>query len=119
MKRSQLVLSVALLLCFSTVRSSAQGLYFYLVNNSGQAFDKIYVSPSEQDRWGYNLIPNTYLYDGYKTRIDISESYGRTCYFDLKVVTAQGQWYKFSALDLCELYSITVNWNWTYNLVWE
>lgn len=119
MKPERTFLLASFMLCLNTIQSNGQGLYFYLANNTGKTFDKIYVSPSEQGRWGNNLIPTTYLNDGYKTRIDLSENYGRTCYFDLQINTTDGRWYTFSTLNLCDLYSVTVNWDWTYQLVWE
>lgn len=120
MKKSLVQLSfVAVLLAFASMSASAQALYFYLNNNTGKTFTEIYVSPSESDRWGYNLIPYSYLYSGYQTRIDIPSTYGSTCFFDLKVVTTDGTWYKFTELDVCRLYRITVHWNWTYTTEWE
>lgn len=116
------LISSALLTCFwllAPARIQAQQLYFFLINNTGQSIAKVYVSPSESDRWGYDLLGSGYLSDGYQIRIDIPASYGSTCYFDVKVVTYDGTSYKFTGFDMCELYSLKVNWNNTYNTVWS
>ena len=104
---------------FSVGAMNAQALYFHLSNNTGKTFAKIYVSPAESGSWGYNLIPRSYLYDEYETTIYLPSSYGRTCYFDIKIIATDGTWYKFSDLNICDLYRLTVNWNSTYNTQWS
>jgi len=110
---------IAALMALCHVSATAQSLYFYLYNNTGKTFTKIYVSPSESDSWGNNLIPTSYLYSGYQTKILIPATYGETCYFDMKVITTDGTSYKFTSLDICQLYRITIHWNWTYTTEWE
>ncbi len=104
---------------FTPTQSQAQQLYFFLINNTGQSIARVYVSPSESDSWGYDLLGNGYLYQGYQIRIDIPASYGQTCYFDVKVVTYDGTVYKFTGFDMCDLYSLKVNWDNTYHTVWS
>jgi hypothetical protein len=70
--------------------AKAQELYFYLYNNTGRVITEAYVSPSESNMWGRNLIPYDYVYDESQLLVFIPANYGRTCYFDLKVIATDG-----------------------------
>ena len=99
--------------------TQAQSLYFYLYNNTGYTISKVYVSPSEYSSWGYNLIPGKRVYDENQLYVFIPNTYGNTCYFDVKVVASNGKWWKFTNLDMCDLYRLSINWNGTYRTEWD
>lgn len=119
---SKALFSLAITLgCWFNAITSAQGqeLYFYLYNNTGRVITEVYVSPSEDNMWGRNLIPYEYVYDESQLLVFIPANYGSTCYFDLKVIATDGTWWKFSSIDICELFRITINWNGTYYAEWD
>lgn len=62
-----------------------------LVNNSGRDIAEIYVAPSNMDDWGDNLIPEgKVLPNGNKVPIEFQRYTEGDCYYDVKVITADG-----------------------------
>jgi hypothetical protein len=83
---------------------------FELTNNSGRDIQEIYVAPSNMDDWGDNLIPDgKVLPSGNKVPIAFQRFSEGDCYYDVKVITADGGEGEMNQVNLCETTSVTFN----------
>ena len=78
MKIKLLVLfAVITLLSFSSVKnSSAQALTYDVVNNTGVTLVDVYVTPSETNNWGNDILPNHVFENGMTITVTIPADYG-------------------------------------------
>jgi hypothetical protein len=95
------MLGLLLLALLGFVRpAAAQGdPSFTLVNRSGQVIREIYVSPSEQQYWGADLLRDQVLPNGRSFTVRVPPAAG--CRQDVRVVFADGRPEERRAQDTC------------------
>jgi hypothetical protein len=107
MKR--LILAVALVAVAAASPLSAQSkLDFTLLNKTGLTIDYVYVSPTNNDEWGEDVMGRDVLAHGESVDIVFSRS-EKSCMWDLKVKDEDGDEVSWGNLDLCQASHITLN----------
>ncbi|QCK87195.1 hypothetical protein E8L99_16235 [Phreatobacter aquaticus] len=93
---------------FASVEAHAQAQQnFAMVNRSGAQIDEVYVSASNRDSWGRDILGDGVMPSG--TRRNITFPRGtRACEFDIRVVFANGQRRETRGVDLCQVSTVTV-----------
>ncbi|MFN8632518.1 MAG: argininosuccinate lyase [Chloroflexota bacterium] len=102
------VLVALSVLMLSTATAFADPRDFELVNNTGRDITEIYVTPSNLDDWGDNLLTETqYLPSGNKVPIHFKRFTEGNCFYDVKVVTSDGAEGELNQVNLCETNTVT------------
>ena len=101
--------ALALVALASITISAAQGrnLDFTLVNKTGLTIDEVYLSPTNDDKWGKDVMGKDVLKNGDKVDITFSSS-ETSCNWDLKVVDEEKDEIEWTKLDLCKAEEITL-----------
>lgn len=97
---------VGLFFLIAGLSINAQQQNFSLVNGTEFVISYVYLSPSETDTWGEDILTVDVL--GASEQCDVSFEGHDQCYWDLKAVAADGSEAVWSGLDLCEAYVITL-----------
>lgn len=87
---------------------TAQGKQdFTLVNKTGLIINELYVSPSDDDEWGEDVLGRDVLKNN--ERVDISFSRKeKACKWDLKIVDEDDDPIVWEDIDLCKAEEITL-----------
>ena len=85
----------------------AEDLVFSLTNESSAALQELYVSASETDAWGDDILGRDVLASGENGDVTIADGM-ETCAYDLRFVMDNGNTIEGSA-NLCETNSFTIN----------
>lgn len=93
---------------FFTASGFSQALTFDIVNETGIDLYSVFLSPSEEEHWGEDLLPVEMFANGSTVSIEIGEDYGDSCEFDVMVNDGEGSSLTFVEADLCSLVSITL-----------
>ena len=102
-------LTVAMLAVVVAPSLSAQSkLDFTLANKTGLTIDYVYVSPTNSDEWGDDVMGRDVLKHGDSVDIVFSRS-EKSCMWDLKVKDEDGDEVEWTNLDLCTAAHITLN----------
>ncbi|HEY5534363.1 MAG TPA: hypothetical protein VIL99_05440 [Ignavibacteria bacterium] len=109
-----LIVIIAGLFLFSAKNSSAQALTYQVVNNTGVTLVDVYVTPSETNNWGNDILPNDLFENGSTITVTIPADYGTTCMFDMKITDAAGGHVTFTDIDACKLVKLQINGDGTY-----
>ena|SRR5882757_1676687 len=96
------VLFLSFLGCFVFASGFAQELEIVVVNKTRKEIDQVFISPSESTRWSKDVLGRDVLQNAEQVKLDLSEDYGSTCSFDLKVVYSDGSDAVWSNLDFCK-----------------
>ncbi|HWQ81605.1 MAG TPA: hypothetical protein VN514_04990 [Ignavibacteria bacterium] len=105
---------IAVISLFSTKNSSAQALTYDVINNTGFTLVDIFVTPSETEHWGNDILPNSLFENGSTVTVTIPADYGQTCMFDMKITDTAGNFVVFSNIDACKLVTLQINGDGTY-----
>jgi len=81
---------------------SVFGIEIVVVNKTRKEIDQVFISPSESTRWSKDVLGRDVLQNAEQVKLDLSEDYGSTCSFDLKVVYSDGSDAVWSNLDFCK-----------------
>src|SRR5436190_9422806 len=107
------VMVACVLAMFATISASAAArpnLDFKLVNKTGLIISEVFVSPSDDDEWGEDVMGKDVLGNG--DSFDISFSRKETkCKWDLKVVDSEKAEIEWTAIDLCKAEEITLKYD--------
>ena len=98
------------LVALSSVTSAApqnRRLDFTLVNKSTYVIVELYVSPTNDDEWGEDVLGRDVLANNEKVDIQFSRSES-TCMWDLKIVDEDEDEVTWTKLNLCEANEITL-----------
>jgi hypothetical protein len=96
-----------MVLALSAGSMSAGDLDFTLVNQTGLTINEFYVSPSNHDEWGEDVLGRDVLAHG--QRVDITFSRKETeCMWDLKIVDADDDDVIWQDINLCKASEITL-----------
>ena len=105
MKKYFLIFSmVAVLMCGFSGIASANNHVFNLVNYTGIDIYAVYISPSNTNNWGPNIL-NGVLYNGYQVPINLF-SYNSS--WDLKIADVYGNQVYWRYIPLSSLSSYTL-----------
>jgi hypothetical protein len=84
-----------------------RNLDFTLVNKTGLTIMEVYLSPTNDDEWGEDVMGKDVLANGEK--VDITFSSGETeCNWDLKIVDEDKDDVEWTKLNLCTANEITL-----------
>ena len=107
MKRVMFVCLAMLAVSGAAVPATGPVLDFSLINKTGLTIEEVYVSPSDDDEWGEDVMGRDVLDND--DQVDISFSRGETkCSWDLKVIDADKDAVVWESLDLCKASEITL-----------
>lgn len=92
----------------TTAMAIAQGKQdFTLVNKTGLTISEFYVSPSDDDEWGEDVLGRDVL--PHNDKIDISFARKeKACKWDLKIVDEDADPIVWEDIDLCKAEEITL-----------
>lgn len=76
---------------------------FTLENDSLSYITRVYVSPTSSSEWGDDILDVDVLGPGESVDISFDPSFGRTCIYDLLVVTEDGRRTRKDRENLCTL----------------
>ena len=96
------VSAAALLLCIAQ-SAFADPRDFQLQNNSPVDIAFVYVSPSDMDDWGDDVMGEDVLKSGDYVNIHFRHFDGETCNYDIKVLGVGGQEGYLYQVDLCSI----------------
>lgn len=108
--KSALFACALALVAFSSVTSAApqnRRLDFTLVNKSGYVIVELYVSPSDDEEWGEDILGRDVLGDDESAAITFSRS-ETTCNWDLKIVDEDEDEVTWTSLNLCTANEVTL-----------
>jgi hypothetical protein len=93
----------------SVVRAES-ALDFTLVNDTGYTIDKVFVSPSKQEKWGEDVMgPDDVVPDGKSVHIRFSREHEKDTRWDLKIEFTDGEYLYWTDLDLSTISEITIH----------
>jgi len=102
-------LLVILGLAPSVVRAES-ALDFTLINDTGYTIDKVFVSPSKQEKWGEDVMgPDDQVPDGKSVHIRFSRAAEKETKWDLKIEFTDGEYRYWTDLDLSTISEVTIH----------
>ncbi len=108
-KKNVVVVFVLFLLAGLASNAFAQSAYdFELTNDTGLVITSIYVSPSDEERWGDDVLGIDVLDDGGTVEIEFSP-FADAELWDLKVVDEDGDEYVWVGLPLEGIYTLAIS----------
>lgn len=109
--RAFLIAAFATLTTLAAGPASAQSLQdFQLVNRTGYTIDEVYVSPSNQNSWGDDLMGDDTLEEGQVLNVRFPRG-ADVCSFDIKVVYDDEETAEFRGVNLCQVSRVTIFYN--------
>ena len=106
MKRAILGIMAAVV-CAGAVASAQGKQDFTLVNKTGLTINELYVSPSNDDEWGEDVLGADILANGAKVEIEFARK-EKACKWDLKIVDEDEDDIVWEDIDLCKASEITL-----------
>lgn len=109
LKSAILIAGLALVALTTVPVSASQGknLDFTLVNKTGLGIDEVYLSPTNDDEWGEDVMGRDVLKNGEKVMIKFSSA-ETECNWDLKIVDEEDDDIIWKKLNLCTAEEITL-----------
>src|SRR3954462_10415207 len=89
--------------------ASADQRDFTLVNQTGRTITNAYVSSSNNDNWGRDVLGRDILPSGNSTGILFSGGARGQCFYDIRVVTRGGNEGEMYEVNLCSTTTVTFN----------
>ena len=83
---------------------------FTLANATGVEINAVYVSPSEADHWGKDILGKDTLPDGEEADIEFSPE-EESALWDLKIEDKEGNAIIWTKLNLTEISTLTLHWD--------
>jgi hypothetical protein len=106
-------IAVALLVILGLAPSAVRAesaLDFTLVNDTGYTIDKVFVSPSKQEKWGEDVMgPDDQVPDGKSVHIRFSREHEKDTKWDLKIVFTDNESRYWTDLDLSAISEVTIH----------
>ena len=110
MLKSAILACALTLVAFSSVTSAApqnRKLDFKLINKSTYTVVELYVSPTDDEEWGEDVLGRDVLANNDSVDIEFSRS-ETTCSWDLKIVDDEEDEVTWTKLNLCTANEITL-----------
>ena len=73
---------------------------FSIVNNLDTALNEVYISSSEINDWGENILGTSVLEKGKTLDVEFTGAASQSSVFDIAVITPAGTEYQFKTIDL-------------------
>lgn len=83
---------------------------FKLVNKTGVVISSLYISPSDKEEWGEDILGKDVLGDGENADIKFKRS-EKAAKWDLKIEDSQGHSIEWTDLNLLEIEKITLHYD--------
>lgn len=99
---------VAVMFVVGVNKTSAGDQDFTLVNNTGVDINNLYISPSNQDEWGDDVLGQDQLADGQSANIKFAHD-AEDCVWDFMVKDEKGTGVQWTDIDLCKYSTITLH----------
>ena len=101
---------LALALVVSSVSTAfADPRDFVLINGTGKIIGEVYVTPSNLDDWGEDILGMDVLGVGETVTIRFARFTEGDCYYDIKVTLLEGGEGELNQVNLCETQTVTFN----------
>jgi hypothetical protein len=99
--------AIAVIALTSSLSAQNRKLDFTLVNKTGLTIEQVFVSPSDDDEWGEDIMGKDVLKNNESVDITFSRK-ETTCSWDLKIVDAEEDSIEWTKLNLCTANEITL-----------
>lgn len=111
MRKQFLILFSVLILSF-TFNTFAQDAVqdFTLVNKTGVLIHNVYITPSDADNWGEDILGRDVFADGEVCDVSF-HPLENVCLWDLKISDSDGNEIMWEDIDLCKWLTITLHWD--------
>ena len=109
--KKQLVLIAALVFAATTWTQAQTILDFKLVNNTGEDFYAVYLTDTDTQNWGDDILPQDIVKDGDTIDITFEDVDGNTlCVWDLRLThdASEKEYIYITEIDLCEVSILTL-----------
>jgi hypothetical protein len=109
--KKQLVLIVALVFTATTWTQAQTVLDFQLVNETGEDFYAVYLSDTDTQDWGEDILPQDIVKNGATIDITFQDVDGNTlCLWDLRLThdETEEDYIYITEIDLCEVSILTL-----------
>ncbi len=109
--KKQLVLIAALMFAATTWTQAQTILDFKLVNNTGEDFYAVYLTDTDTQNWGDDILPEDIVKDGDTIDITFEDVDGNTlCVWDLRLThdASEEDYIYINEIDLCEVSILTL-----------
>jgi hypothetical protein len=97
----------ALLVAAAAMPAFADPRDFTLVNNSSEVLTHLFVSPSETDAWGGDVLGRDILSPSETASVSFATFDGSSCFYDVKVLSQTGNQGVLLKVDLCSTDTVT------------
>lgn len=109
--KKHVLLLVALVFAATTWTHAQTVLDFKLVNKTGSSFYAVYLTDTDTEDWGKDILPEDIVEDG--DVVDITFDYvddETICTWDLKLTEDESEetWVYLTELDLCDAKIVTI-----------
>jgi hypothetical protein len=99
--------AVALLAALWAVPALADPRDFNVINNTTVVLTHVYVSPSDTEEWGGDVMARDVLNPSDSVKVSFAGFDLSTCLYDVKVIGQQGQQGVLYKIDLCNTSTVT------------
>lgn len=87
----------------------AQSQDFSMTNNTGMTLVDVFISPSDAETWGSDVIPTDMILDGETFNFTFTDVSPEKCMWDIMFTAEDGVKYYMRDVNLCELTTITLS----------
>lgn len=91
--------------------AQAQSQDFQMTNNTGMTLIDVFISPSDSESWGSDVIPGDLILDGETFNFTFTDVSPEKCMWDIMFTADDGVKYYMKGVNLCELTTITLSKN--------
>ena len=109
--KKQLLLIVALVFAATTWTQAQTVLDFQLVNDTGKDFYAVYLTDTDTQNWGEDILPEDIVKDGDTIDITFEDVNGNTlCSWDLRLThdASEENYIYINQIELCEVSILTI-----------
>lgn len=108
MKKTLLSLFVLGVLFLFNSTTQAQSQDFSMTNNTGMVLIDVFISPSDSETWGPDVIPKDMIADGETFNFTFTDVSPEKCMWDIMFTAEDGVKYYMRDVNLCEITTITL-----------
>ncbi len=109
--KKHILLLVALVFAATTWTQAQTILEFKLVNNTGEDFYAVYLTDTDTQNWGEDILPEDIVKDGDTIDITFEDVNGNTlCSWDLRLThdASEENYIYINQIELCEVSILTI-----------
>ncbi len=109
--KKHILLLVALVFAATTWTQAQTVLDFKLVNNTGEDFYAVYLTDTDTQNWGEDILPEDIVKDGDTIDITFEDVNGNTlCSWDLRLThdASEENYIYINQIELCEVSILTI-----------